>query len=251
VDVAAHIEALQSEGDLMAAASRAADADAPVPTCPEWVFRDLVQHMGGVHRWATRYVAEARPEYSPTDLEVLAGGWPDDAELTDWFVAGYSGLVAALMAAPADLECWTFLPAPSPLAMWARRQAHETAIHRVDAELSAGSAVSGFTAPFAADGVDELLTCFVPRRSTQLRADDPTTFGVRCTDDPAAWVLDIGPSGVTDVNGDNDGNAVCTLSGRAADLYLALWNRGGADALEVEGDRSVLDLFLEGVQVRW
>jgi uncharacterized protein (TIGR03083 family) len=251
VEVAAHIEALQAEGDLMAAASRAVDPDAQVPTCPEWVVRDLVQHMGGVHRWATRYVAEARPEYSPTDLEVLAGGWPDDAHLTDWFVAGYTGLVAALRAAPPDLECWTFLPAPSPRAMWARRQAHETAIHRVDAELSAGSAVSGFTAPFAADGVDELLTCFVPRRSTKLHADDPTTFGVRCNDDPAAWVLDIGPSGVTAVNGNNTGNAACTLSGRAADLYLALWNRGGADALRVEGDRAVLDLFLEGVQVRW
>jgi uncharacterized protein (TIGR03083 family) len=241
----------------MAAATRATDPDAQVPTCPEWLVRDLVQHMGGVHRWATLYVAEARPEYSPTDLEVLVGGWPDDADLTDWFVAGHAGLVAALTAAPSDLECWTFLPAPSPRAMWARRQAHETAIHRVDAELSAPSGVSGFTAPFAADGVDELLTCFVPRRSTKLRADVSTTFGVRCTDDRAAWVLDIGPAGVTAVNGDNnvnadhDGNAACTLSGRAADLYLALWNRGGPDALQVEGDRSVLDLFLEGVQVRW
>jgi uncharacterized protein (TIGR03083 family) len=251
VEVTAHTEALRDEGDLMAEAARAADPGAPVPTCPEWAVRDLVQHMGGVHRWATRYVAEARPEYSPIDLEVLVGGWPEDADLTDWFVAGHAGLVAALTAAPADLECWTFLPAPSPLAMWARRQAHETAIHRVDAELSAGTVVSGFTAPFAADGVDELLTCFVPRRSTKLRADVLTTFGVRCTDDPGAWVLDIGPEGVAAVNGVTEVNAACTLSGRAADLYLALWNRGGADALEVEGDRAVLDVFLEGVQVRW
>ena len=51
---------------------------------------------------------------------------------------GCADLVAALAAAPDDLECWTFLPAPSPRAMWARRQAHETAIHRVDAELAAG-----------------------------------------------------------------------------------------------------------------
>jgi uncharacterized protein (TIGR03083 family) len=250
VEVAAHIEALQDEGGRMAAAIRAADPAAPVPTCPEWVVRDLVQHMGGVHRWATRYVAEARTEYAPTDLEVLVGGWPEDVDMSDWFVEGHAGLVAALRAAPPDLVCWTFLPAPSPRAMWARRQAHETAIHRVDTELAAGGAVHEFAAPFAADGVDELLTCFVPRRSTRLRTDEPTTFGVRCTDDPAAWVLDIGPEGVTAVN-PNGRDVACTLSGRAADLYRALWNRGGTDALEVEGDRGVLDVFLDGVQVRW
>ena len=78
---------------------------------------------------------------------------------------GCDGLADALAAAPDDLECWTFLPAPSPRAMWARRQAHETAIHRVDAELAAGTPVWRCDAAFAADGVDELLTCFVPRRS--------------------------------------------------------------------------------------
>jgi uncharacterized protein (TIGR03083 family) len=250
MDVATHIEVLQGEGDHMAAAIRAADPGAPVPTCPEWLVRDLVQHIGGVHRWATGYIAEARTEYSPSDLEALVGGWPADADMTDWFVEGHTGLVAALEAAPPDLACWTFLPAPSPRAMWARRQAHETAIHRVDAELAASTAVHGFAAPFAADGVDELLACFVPRRSITLRTDTPTTFGVRCTDDPAAWLLDIGPEGVTAVNR-NGRDAACTLSGRAADLYRALWNRGGADALEVEGDPAVLDVFLEGVRVRW
>jgi len=68
MDVATHIEALRMEGDHMAAAIRAADPGAPVPPCPDWVVRDLVRHVGGVHRWATGYVAEARTEYSPTDL---------------------------------------------------------------------------------------------------------------------------------------------------------------------------------------
>ncbi len=197
MDVATHIEALRADGDRMAAASRAADPGAPVPTCPEWAVRDLVRHMGGVHRWATAYVAEARPEYSPIDLEELVGGWPTDADLADWFVAGHTALVGALTEAPADLECWSFLPAPSPLAMWARRQAHETAIHRVDAELSAGMDPHPFVPSFAADGVDELLTCFVPRRSTGLRAERPATLAVSCADDDAAWVLTIGPDGVT------------------------------------------------------
>ena len=137
--------------------------------------------MGGVHRWATGYVADARTEVWEVGLDEVVGAWPDDAELADWLRHGCDALAAALAAAPPDLECWTFLPAPSPLAMWARRQAHETAIHRVDAELAAGTAVSPFTPAFAADGVDELLTCFVPRRSTECAAEAPTTLVVRCT----------------------------------------------------------------------
>ncbi|MER6443505.1 hypothetical protein ABT275_45720 [Streptomyces sp. NPDC001185] len=38
------------------------------------------------------------------------------------------------------MTCWTFNPArvPSPLAFWTRRQAHETAVHRYDAEAATG-----------------------------------------------------------------------------------------------------------------
>jgi uncharacterized protein (TIGR03083 family) len=197
-------------------------------------------------------VAEARAEPGSQTLEEVAGGWPDDEELADWFEAGYRALVSALEAAPADLQCWTFLPAPSPLAMWSRRQAHETAIHRVDTELTAGRAealLSPFSPAFAADGVDELLTCFVPRRSTRLRAERPATLGVRCADDDGAWVLSIGPDGVTTATG--AGDADCTVRGAAEDLYLALWNRGRDERLQIEGDRGVLEQFGDTVQVRW
>jgi uncharacterized protein (TIGR03083 family) len=246
------IETLRQEGARMTAAARATAADAPVPTCPEWVARDLIRHMGGVHRWATSFVAEARTEPGSQTLEEIAGGWPGDEELSDWFEAGYRGLVAALEAAPPDLQCWTFMPTPSPLAFWSRRQAHETAIHRVDTELAAGRAatqLSSFPPAFAADGVDELLTCFVPRRSTKLRSEVPATLGIRCLDENGAWVLSIGPDGITTAVG--AGDADCLVRGAAGDLYLALWNRGGDERLQVEGDRDVLELFGEAVQVRW
>lgn len=258
MDVATHIEALRREGELMAAATDVVEADAAVPTCPEWRVRDLVRHMGGVHRWATGYVAEARTEIWDVDLDDVVGSWPEDSALAGWLRDGCAALADALGDAPADLHCWTFLRAPSPLAMWARRQAHETAIHRVDAELSAGLAQSAFTPAFAADGADELLTCFVPRRSTSLRAESPTTLGVACTDADASWTLRIDADGVTTTagheggpSGEGEGEAACTVRGAAADLYLALWNRPGAEALSIEGDRAVLDLFGESVQVRW
>ncbi len=252
MEIATWIGSLREEGARMTAAARATAADGQVPTCPEWVARDLIRHMGGVHRWATSFVAEARTEPASQTLEEIAGGWPSDGELGDWFETGYLRLVAALEAAPADLQCWTFMPAPSPLAFWSRRQAHETSIHRVDTELAAGRAASQLSAvspAFSADGVDELLTCFVPRRSTKLRSEVPATLGVRCLDDDGAWMLSIGPDGVTTVAG--AGEADCTVRGAAGDLYLALWNRGGDERLQIEGDRAVLERFGEALQVRW
>ena len=41
------------------------------------------------------------------------------------------------------------------------------------------------------------------------------------------------------------------MTGKAGDLYLALWNRAGVGDLVIEGDRAVLGLFLERLQVRW
>jgi uncharacterized protein (TIGR03083 family) len=250
MEVAAHIDALRAQGELMAAAVDAAEPGAPVPTCPEWAVRDLVRHVGGVHRWATGYVAGARTEMGGAGLDEIVGAGPDDAELAAWLRQGCAALTATLTAAPSDLECWTFLPAPSPLAMWARRQAHETAIHRVDAELAGALAVKPFAPRFAADGVDELLTCFVPRRSSTLRAEVPTELAVRCGDADAAWTVQLDGDGVTTTAGAGDDPA-CTVTGAAGDLYLALWNRAGPDGLEIEGDASVLRLFLDRVNVRW
>lgn len=235
----------------MAAAASGADPDGPVPSCPEWTVRDLVRHTGAVHRWATGFVAGARREPARGGLEEAVATWPEDPDLATWLGQGCADLVTALAGAPADLECWTFLPAPSPRAMWARRQAHETAIHRVDAQLATGADVTACAPAFAADGIDELLTLFVPRRRTTLGADPPATLEVRCTD-AGSWLLRVGPHGVTASRtaDDDEGGADCTVSGNACDLYFALWHRGSAGGLRTEGDPAVLEQFTDLVRIR-
>jgi uncharacterized protein (TIGR03083 family) len=257
VETATHIEVLRTEGERMAAAVAAASPDDPVPSCPDWTVRDLVHHMGGVHRWATGYVAEARHSQWDVDLIDVVGAWPDDRALVPWLRAGYSGLADALEAAPADLDAWTFLPAPSPRAMWARRQAHETAIHRVDAELATrdDASLTPFEPDFAADGVDELLSCFLPRPAARLRSDPATTLGVWCTDRDAGWLVHIGPDRVTTTAARevavSDGDPACAIRASATDLYLVLWSRRSPGVLEVSGSAAVLQLFLEKINIRW
>ena len=158
--------------------------------------------------------------------------------------------MTALVDVPDDLQCWTFLAAPSPRAMWARRQAHETAVHRVDAQLAAGIPVTSCAPAFAADGIDELLMLFVPRRGSTRRADPPASLAVRCTDVDASWLVHMGSDGVTTARTTGGDGAACAVSGTAGDLYLALWNRTGAQDVNVDGDRAVLDQFSGVVRIR-
>jgi uncharacterized protein (TIGR03083 family) len=251
------IEALAREGALMTAAVERGDPGASVPTCPDWSLRELVQHTSGVHRWATRVVRERSSGPIDEELEAVAGGWPGDEDLAPWFRAGHALLVDALRSAPDDVECWSFLQAPSALAFWARRQLHETVIHRVDAELASGGArgagsprsVSHVPVDVAVDGIDELLTGFLPRRSSRLKPASPATIAVQPTDADAAWLVTAGPEGATTERTASAADVL--VRGPAADLYLLVWNRRDLDGIEVVGDHALLDLWRSNVQVRW
>src|SRR5262249_48615397 len=76
------------------------------PTCPEWTVRELVRHVGYVHRWAATYVRDRRVTVLDDEDEEAAGGPlpDDDAELLPWFRAGPTALVATLPAAPPPLQ---------------------------------------------------------------------------------------------------------------------------------------------------
>jgi len=244
-----HVAALRREGELLAKAAEVAAPGDRVPTCPDWTVRELVRHVGRVHRWAGTYVREARSSaMSPDEEEQAWGPMPDDAGLASWFRDGLGTVVQALEQAPQDLECWSFLPAPSPLAFWARRQAHETAIHRADAESACGE-VTGHEVDFAVDGVDELLVGFFSRPRNRLRSDATRTLAVTATDADASWLIHIGPDGGRAERGVRQ--ADCELRGPASDLYLGLWNRRSVDDLETAGDVTLLELWREKATVHW
>lgn len=249
MDVSEHVEQLRHDGGRLADVVASADLGAPVPMCPEWELRDLVRHVGGVHRWATGFVQGDGHQPPDGDLEQLVGGWPEDADLVAWFRTGHEALAGALASAPADLEAWTFLEAPTPLAFWARRQAHETAIHRVDAESAAGD-VTGFPSGFAADGVDELLLRFASRRRT-LPVEKHRSMIVRATDVPRAWRVTFAPSGFQIGADPIDVGADLVVTGDVSDLYVVLWNRRGTDPLELDGEAELLDVWRETLQIQW
>jgi uncharacterized protein (TIGR03083 family) len=247
MDTSTHIDALEEHGRALAVAADKAGLDADVPSCPAWTVRSLLGHVGKVHRWAATFVREGRAATADGTHPRLATAPAD--RLLDWYVEGHAALVAALRGAPPDLDCWTFLPAPSPRAFWARRQAHETAIHRADAEGAVGT-VPDYPADLADDGLDELIGGFMGRRGGKLFADPARSLLVAPTDSGSRWHVTIGPDG-RQIGTDGDPPADCTVRGRAADLYLLLWNREPARPPEVSGDPAVLELWHELARITW
>jgi uncharacterized protein (TIGR03083 family) len=253
LEIADHIEAIGREGERLAAAASRAGLDAPVRWCPGWDVRELLRHLSEIHLWAASHVARravgegdflAGLEASWPDLAVF---WPDDGDLVDYYLATNANLVRHLEEAPTDLDTWTFLPAPSPRQMWARRQAHETSIHRIDAE-SATAAISDFDPALASDGIDEILTAMAPR-TNELPLESAVTMAVQPTDVGERWLVTLGPDGIDTIR--DGGPADLVLTGRASDLYLAVWNRGDDSAIQVTGDRSVLDTWRNRHRSRW
>ncbi len=265
MQISEHIEHLAAQGELLAQAAEQAPLDAPVPSCPGWQLRDLLAHTGYVHRWAAGYVANAQPEWVDrlNEAEVLGAAPPGDA-LPGWFRDGHAALLDTLRIADPAVHCWTFMDAPSPLAFWARRQAHETAIHRADAQLAAapGQPPQAHPAALAADGIDELVTGFGGRKPGKL-ADSPATLVIRAVPDgpdgpdDSAWTVVMGQPdarasrGAGPARSPAPGERYCEVSGPAPDLYLMLWHRRPPGGLDVRGDAAVLASWLDRLRVRW
>ncbi|MFD0366809.1 maleylpyruvate isomerase family mycothiol-dependent enzyme [Streptomyces sp. NPDC059071] len=239
-----HIDALDTAGKALLEAAAAAGPDAEVATCPGWRVRDLLRHTTTVHRWATGFVAEGhaapRPISGETDL--------DGDALLSYTRENHARLVEALREAPGGLECWTFMPAPSPLAFWARRQAHETTVHRADAESALAGGPGPVDPALAADGVDELLRSFHARDRSRVRTEEPRVLRIRATDTGDVWTVRLSPE-VPHTVRNADGPADCELSGPADRLYLTLWNRLPQESVTVTGDASLARLWRENSAV--
>jgi uncharacterized protein (TIGR03083 family) len=239
MQTAEFLEILDREGRLLAAAAEEAGLDAPVPACPDWRVRDLLRHTGTVHRWAAGVVADAEtaPRPFPDSPDI------DGTELTTWYREGHHRLVDTLNGAPWDLTCWTFHPAPvpSPLAFWIRRQAHETTVHRYDAEAARGGPASPIGTDFAVDGIDELLRGFHARARSRVRSESPRVLRVRTADTDAAWTVRLSAEPPVTEPGAL-AEATAELAGPADQLYLALWNR--VPVPTVTGDPALAGLWL-------
>lgn len=237
-----YVDRLLSDVDRFAAAVTTGKLDAPVAGCPGWDLAQLTRHLSSVHRWARHCVVHAE---RPAD-DVIAEPEPDaDAEfLATWLLEGGRALADALRAADPTAATWHPFPVPAVTGVWARRQAHETSIHRWDAQAAVG-APDPIDPAFASDAIDEFFTIALPRTIARDQVTPPVgSVHVHCTDVNGEWLAWFDDDGYHLVAEHRKGDAA--LRGPAAQLLLALYQRDGdRSELSPIGDEAVLNAWFK------
>lgn len=234
-----YLDHVRAEGERLTEAA-AAHLDAPAPWCPGWVGRDVVSHTGFVHRRIASIVGERwteRPEATEQRTP------PDDA-LFDWYREGLDRLLDLLAATAPDTPVYTWHRPDQTVGFWIRRMAHETVIHRCDAESVAG-AITPLDPALAADGFDEVLgpiMCAYTEDPHWSFEADGRTAELRMSDTGyirhlvlgtgkhgPGWLFAEGPAA----------NPAAVLEATASTLDLWAWGRADPVDLAVTGDASV------------
>ncbi|NND75237.1 MAG: maleylpyruvate isomerase family mycothiol-dependent enzyme [Ilumatobacter sp.] len=246
-------EHIRIDGEQLVDAILRAGLDTPVPSCEGWTMGDLAWHIGETWEFWMTVVKDGI-----TDVEVLKQlpdlDRPADDDLVDFAVASHTGLLSALTDTPPDTEVWTWTGANRDAAWVRRRMAHETAVHRWDAEAAVGDP---YRVPIAmaADGIEEFLQYFSWRGR-----DEPLggTVHLHCTDtdrdvntgsdDISAvggeWIIHrLDPDGIDFDHAHAKGDTA--IRGEANDLLLWLWGRD-AGPVEILGDTAVAEQFRAG-----
>jgi len=240
-----YIELLGAEADRFASSLAGADLGATVVTCPDWTVRDLVSHVGGLHRWSTELVASGI--VAETWRSSLPLDYPDDAapleSWREWLVAGAAEACRAFAAAEPATPVWAW-GADQHARFWPRRMLFETAIHRLDLDLTVGRPAD-LPVPVAVEGIDEQLENlpFVARWNgevAKLRGRGET-LGFAARDAAASWQVRLERDGWWWDRTPNDGDVVAEAS--AVDLLLLMVGRPTPDVV-VRGDRALLDRWL-------
>lgn len=228
-----------------AAVEAAPGLDAQVPSCPDWTLLDLVEHLGGVHRfWAAAVLAGPADAGPDRDPDVAPR---EPAALLAWSAESTRLLLDALRETGPELGCWTWWgtsQAPQVTGRVARHQVQEATVHTYDAQLTAGTA-EPLPTEAALDGVDEfLVTCCA--------TTDPWPYEAAFLDFHAtegrSWRVALSTDGVrVDPLGEAEAatgtEPAVSIAGPADKLVLLLYGRIPMEELRLEGDRQIFELF--------
>lgn len=217
-----YLELFHLDGERLLAV--ADDGSRPVPACDDWTVDDLIVHLGGVYSNKVAVLRLGR-RAQPGEWELPGDDADAEADLR-WCHAMLHALAALLAGRQPDEPAWSWGPEQT-VGFWQRRMAHETAMHRIDAEAAAGQ-LTPIADDLALDGIDELFYVFVPADAFE-----------------AAPVIEERDGSVR-VRLRAVGEEV-TLTGSASDVLLWLWGRpagrGPRVGVDVEGSpAAVADL---------
>lgn len=237
MDKSEYTAAWQREFESLWSAVVSADLDTEVPSCPDWILRDLVAHTDVVAR---RYVQRiASPEPPSSQLQPSEAPDPRPA-----LAESAASLTTALSTAELEDVAWNWAPLADTARFWFRRAACEAAIHRWDAQVAVAAA-EPVPAELAKEGIDEVLDAFLP--AGRRASEDEVTGLVHllASDIDTEWFIRWGGRRYVLVSADDEdlpGQPVQARAvGSASDVYLALWGRVPFSIVDCEGDPELLE----------
>jgi uncharacterized protein (TIGR03083 family) len=209
-----------------------------VPNCPDWTLDDLAYHVGMVYWHKAECMRQGKfPEWPPEDT-----GEPT----LDLLDRAHAALVAEFAARKPEEHAVTWYEPEQTVGFWIRRMAHETVVHRVDAEQAAGVPLAEIPDDLALDGVDEVLERFLAYGSTTSKED--FTGSLPAADRPPVlvgagergWLVRAKPDGVVVEPAAPGAPAPATVSGAPVAMLLWLWRRADA-GVRREGDAALIE----------
>ena len=209
------------------------DPEARVSACPDWDNAALLNHLIQVWLFANAQVKATNPE-KPTRPEIIEG--LNDLDLKAKAHIASSNLYESLALCDPTQPAWNWSP-DLTCAFWLRRMAHETAIHRWDAETAIGKE-AGLDPELSLDTVAEVVEVMMQFQFSGPITEFPSgSLHLHCTDADGEWLLTSSGSDLVVTN--EHAKADVAARGEAANLALWLWNRGDA-GVEFFGDEELL-----------
>lgn len=202
--------------------------EAEVPACPGWTVGVLIEHVAAVY---LHKVVAMRTNAQPDP-------WPPDftgREPLELFDEARTSLIAELEKRDPSEPAWTFWAEDQTTGFWFRRMAHESAVHRVDAE-QAHDVQTPVDPELAVDGVDEVLTLMLGGPWWDDDTEVPVDATVRVTSDGRSWTCAVDRLSATVTQGAGEDEVDAEIFGEPDDLFLWLWGRRPDDQIQVVGD---------------
>jgi uncharacterized protein (TIGR03083 family) len=225
--------AIESDGRALLAIAADADHALPIPTCPSWTIRDLLEHVSGANRWVSHCVASGLAAQD----RILPPGPAGRDDLLRWTRESFDEMLDVLSATPPEELVWTPIRGPLGSAWWRRKAALEVAIHLTDAERALGRTSGSIDPPLALAGIDEYAEEFLPLMLLGVAEPPPVTAVLLSPrDSDESRTLSLIPAG----DRRSPGQPTVELKASASELLLWMWNRAPRDALAISGDDAVL-----------
>ena len=231
LDKDAYLAAIERDGQLLASAGERG-LGAVVLACPGWTVQTVLVHVGRVYRSVTEHIVARATEMIPFHKTPS----PDSFDVVSWFRHGLDELLEALRGIDPAEPLWSFSDNQTA-GFYFRRMAHETAMHRYDAEQATGTPAP-FDSDLAADGIGELYEAVLPSGLERRKVTLPSSsLHLHRSDGDGEWMLKAVDNRISLTHEHGKGDAA--VRGSASDLFIFVWHRGMPDTLQIFGDEAV------------